>query len=293
MTPKTADSPADPDVGALEDLGATGPGVALGGEDHRLGRPVGLEPAPEDHLGLVLEALEPLVVDDPFTEPPDLGQVHPGAEGVALAGEDGDPDVVVGVEPHPGVVQTTQDLGVGCVLLLGSVDGDHENWAVGLHQHQRICHQKVLLDRVRGVGPSARPTTVGPYRPHRRGAARRHDRRAREPDHRRDADAAHPVTRTGHGRAVRRRGRTTTPTTPIPVTARVHGVPGTMAYALTWANPRSSASTGPFNAEPRDVDVHGPGVGRTRRLVLTAIPRDRWAGRRRWRTDPRAGRGRR
>ena len=35
----------DADVGALEDLGAAGAGEALGREDDRLGRAVGLEPA--------------------------------------------------------------------------------------------------------------------------------------------------------------------------------------------------------------------------------------------------------
>jgi hypothetical protein len=131
---------SDADIGALQDFGAAGASESLSGEDHRLGGPVGLEPAAEDDFGLVFESLEPFVVNDPLTEASDFGEVHPGTKGVSLTGEDGDSKRIVGVETNPSVIEATQDLCVGGVLLLWSIDGDDEDWSLGFNENKRFGH---------------------------------------------------------------------------------------------------------------------------------------------------------
>ena len=121
----------DANIGALKNLCSTGTGESLGREDDGLGGPVGLEPATKDDLGLILESLEPLIVDDALAQATNLSEVHAGTEGVALAGENGNTEGIIGVEANPRVVQPAENLCIGGILLFGTVDRDDEDRTLG------------------------------------------------------------------------------------------------------------------------------------------------------------------
>ena len=89
----------DADVGALQDLGAAGDGVAFDRGDDRLHRPVVAQqrlPVDVGHLG---HELHELVVDLAAAHRLQIGA---GAEDVAAAGEDRDAQLGIVVEHAPG-----------------------------------------------------------------------------------------------------------------------------------------------------------------------------------------------
>jgi hypothetical protein len=88
----------DADVGSLEDLRPPRTREALRGEDHRLGRAIGLEPRAIDQAGLLHRAFHVFVLGQALPHLADLGEIHARAERGALAGEDRDAQVVVLVE---------------------------------------------------------------------------------------------------------------------------------------------------------------------------------------------------
>src|SRR5699024_390320 len=88
----------DPDIGALQYLGSAGDGGALHRGDQRLGQSAALEQRVD--AGRVVAA-----VFERLTRRLGGGrlEVHAGAEVSAGAGQDAAPDVVVAVDPVPGL----------------------------------------------------------------------------------------------------------------------------------------------------------------------------------------------
>ena len=129
----------DPDVGALEDLGAAGDRRSLDRRDQRLGQPEALEQRLDDRrvVGAVLERLARRLLVGRL-------EVHARAEVAAGAGEDADPDLRVLVHPVPGVGHDREHLAGQRVARLRPVHRDDQLVAV-------------LLDETVRAGLAARP----------------------------------------------------------------------------------------------------------------------------------------
>ncbi len=124
----------DAQGGALQDLGAAGPGETLGGQDDRLGRHIGLQPAAGDQRRILTRAGNPLVGRLRLPEQADLDQVHAGAEGGSHTGEDRDAQLVIRVEQPPGVGQQAHHVAVDGVALLRPVQRHDEDVTVSLDE---------------------------------------------------------------------------------------------------------------------------------------------------------------
>jgi hypothetical protein len=149
-----------PDVGALEDLGATGHCVALDRRNDRLHRPVVSEkrlPVEVRHLGhQLLELFVPLAAAHGL-------EVGAGAEDVAATREDRDPQLGILVEQSPGAVHPCQHPTAQGVLRLRAVQGDGQYVAFALDQAMLGIQWRLL-----GSGISERRTAASLGRARRR-----------------------------------------------------------------------------------------------------------------------------